>query len=216
MLFKVAVIIFSSYIIFSLAITYFVKKRSSKPNEWKYVALFFVLLPVWNILIALILYIPSTIFWAGDTIREKVKTDIIHYDIYNEQKGAKQHSRIPFFYKGINYAETEIKQGMEKGLYRYRINENGDIKREKISEISARYTIREKAPLWLYVIPIKFMRLDIIDRQQNKIIASGKRVEMSLLSFFNIPIYSWIYWHKPYLRTNKDYYNIYKEVINSD
>ena len=216
MLFKVAVIIFSSYIIFSVSITYFVKRRSSKPNEWKYTALFLFLLPIWNILIALILYVPSSLFWAGDTIHKKVKTDTIHYDIYGKNYGAYKGGRILCFDKGVKYAEMEVKKGMGKGLYRYWINESETIGHKKILEISAKYTVREKKPFWLYVIPIKFRRVDIIDRQENRIIASGKNVEIFLLSFFNIPIYSWIYWHKPHLRTNKDYYKIYEKVINSD
>jgi len=36
---------------------------------------------------------------------KKIKTDAIHYDIYNEQYNVYQHSKIPCSYKEVRYVE---------------------------------------------------------------------------------------------------------------
>ena len=211
------------YILFSIWFVIYVKMNSDKKKGWLRPLIFVLLLPTWDVLIAFIIYIPSALFWSGDAIYEKVKTDTIYYDVYNRKIGVISSTKTSFFYKGVNYVEMRIKEESPyvppKGLYRYWLDKDKKLKYKKISEIGARYTIQEKKPIDFVIIPISFEKVDIIDRQENKLTASGKSVLVSYLSFFKVPFFNWLRWYdqgKIFIYSNVDFYRIHRRVINSD
>ncbi len=218
-------IIFLAYIIFAIIYVILVKIFSKKKRAWLRSLIFFILFPTWDVLIAFIIFIPSALFWSGDTIYEKVKTDTIHYDVYYDRMGVIESTKNEFFYKGFKYVEMEITRDYSSlppmGLYRYWLDKDKNIQYQKISEVGARYTIKYKKPIKLPIIPIKFGRMDIIDRQENKIIASGRGVWVSYIGFgFSIiPCFNWLHWYDYGYKTiasNIDFDEIDTKVINSD
>ncbi len=172
----------------------------------------------------MLIYIPSAIFWSGDAIYEKVNTDTIHYDVYWETIGVTGNSKSHLFYKNVKYVEMDVKEktfdSQPLGLYNFWLDKDKKIKYKKISEISAKYTVREKEPIELSIIPISFEKVDIIDREKNKIIASGKSVVMSYLSLLGFPCFNWLNWYddlgKINIYSNTDFYKIHRKVINQD
>ncbi len=124
------------YILFSIWFVIYVKMNSDKKRGWLRPLIIVLLLPTWDVLIAFIIYIPSALFWSGDTIYEKVKTDTIHYDVYYYTTGIAKYSKNAFFYKNFKYVEMEIKKNATylppKGLYRYWLDKDRKIKYKQI------------------------------------------------------------------------------------
>ena len=214
----------AAYIIFAIIYVILVKIFSKKKRAWLRSLIFFILFPTWDVLIAFIIFIPSALFWSGDTIHEKVKTDTIYYDIYYQPIGVYEGNKNNLFYKNFKYVEMDIKKNASylppKGLYRFWLGKDRNIKYKKISEIGARYTIKYKKPIKLPIIPIKFGKMDIIDRKENKVIASRKSVAVSYLHLFKFPFFNWLRWYddigKFIVYSNKNNYELKTRVINSD
>jgi len=128
-----------------------------------------------------------------------------------------------FFYKDFKYVEMEVKEKTFRfpstGLYRFWLDKDRNIKYKTISEIGARYTVKEKMPIDLFIIPIVFRKRVIIDRQENKIIASSRSPAVSYLHLFKVPFFNWLHWYKQgknFVCSNRYFYKIHIRVINTD
>ncbi len=213
----------AAYILFAIVYVVLKKIFSKKPKAWLNSLIFFILFPTWDVLIAFIIYIPAALFWSGDTIHQKVKTDTVNYDVYYKTWGVAKSTQDDFFYKGFKYVEVELideaPHRPPRGLYRYWLDKDRNIKYKKIPKVNARYTIKEKMPIDFYIVPIVFRKRVIIDRQENKIIASSRSPAVSYLHFFKVPFFNWLRWYKQgknFVCSNRYFYDIHIRVINTD
>lgn len=163
---------------------------------------FFFLFSTWDVLVGfLFVFVPASIFWAGNTIERQVATDTIYYDDSYLTYGPSKIRRFDYFSNKNKYAEmkvAEIRKSSvvkEKGLYRFWLDETDSLKFEKIDEISARYTIQTPKGKKMSIVPIRFYSTIIIDRNTNEIIARGNLVTLYYKPVLNIPFFSWVPWH---------------------
>ena len=210
-----------AYLFIGVIILMVVSINGKKKRIWATVTAL-VLIPTWDVLLAFLVFIPSALFWSGDTIHEYVQTDSVYYDVYYKRKGVFQHRRRSFFRDGIKSVEMDVQEVYpeslvpEKGLYRFWLDDQDTVRFKKIDKISARYTIRLK-PAWkMPKIPVEFSRMDIVDREQNKVIASGKEVGVEYLCFMAIPFFNWLDWYdqKFYVSSYRKVFRFDRKVIN--
>ena len=140
-----------AYLFIGLIILMVVSINGKKKRIWATVSVL-VLIPTWDVLLAFLVFIPSALFWSGDTIHEYVQTDSVYYDVYWDTKGVLTQDRKSFFRDGIKYVEMDVKEVYpvsrvhEKGLYRFWLDDQDVVRFKKTDKISARYTIRLKPP----------------------------------------------------------------------
>ena len=207
-----------AYLFIGVIILMVVSIDGKKKQIWAAVTAF-VLIPTWDVLLAFLVFIPSALFWSGDTIHEYVQTDSVYYDVYYDNYGISENNKRSFFFNGRKYVEmdvTDVSRVPEKGLYRFWLDHQDVVRFKKIDKISARYTIRLK-PAWkIPKIPVEFSRMDIVDREQNKVIASGKEVGVEYLCFMAIPFFNWLDWYdqKFYVSSYRMVFRFDRKVIN--
>ncbi len=188
------------YSVFALIVALIAYRSKSKRVYW-YTIAFLVLFPIWDVLIALLIFIPSSLFWSGNTINKHITTDTMAFDYYWNDIGVQINSRGDFFLRNIKYAEVNVKKihkrGInipEPGIYRYWLDNRNEIQFKRIINFSSRYLIQEKKPFKFPGIPIKFYKTLIIEKENNQIIASHKSIEVSYLRIGPVPFFNYLNW----------------------
>ena len=191
--------VFFLYVILSIAFVSFVG-RGKSPKATKWAIAFVVLLPTWDALIALLIFIPTNFFWSGNIINEHITTDTMAFDIYWYGGGMNKYGQQNFFFRDIKFAEMEVKKlnkgtmVKEPGIYSYWLDEKNDLQFKRIEAFTSRYLIQEKEPSKISLFPIEFYSRKIIDSKNNKVIASRKNVSVSYLSIGPIPFFNYLNW----------------------
>ncbi|MCG8338656.1 MAG: hypothetical protein MJE63_29465 [Proteobacteria bacterium] len=213
-------IFFVYLLILVISIYRFFLTKQSKKHAW--LPTFFILLiPTWDVVLALILFIPSSVFWSGDTINEYIRTDSIYMDIYYDKYGVFDNTKNYYFTDGIHYIEMDVKKGKrmpEKGLHRFWLGEDGHVKSMKIDKIESQYSIKLYPPTKFPLLPLKFKTKAVLDRIDNRIIASSRNVTISFLHIFGFPFFNYLSWSDQgyySIHSNQNYRYIDEKVINS-
>ncbi len=191
----------AGYCLFALIVALIAKRSKSKRVYWCTIA-GLIVLPTWDVLIALLIFIPSSLFWSGNTINKHITTDTMAFDYYWNTVGVQKNSRIDFFLRDIKYAEVKVKKANkrgikipEPGIYRYWLDDRNEIQFKRITNFSSRYLFQKKKPFKVPGIPIKFYKTQIIENENNQIIASRKNISVSYLGIGPIPFFNYLNWH---------------------
>lgn len=191
--------VFFLYVILSIAFVSFVG-RGKSPKATKWAIAFVVLLPTWDALIALLIFIPANFFWSGNTINEHITTTNMSFDLIGAQGGIHKSNQKKFFFKGIEYAEIEIKKIVpaslvkETGIYGFWLDEKGDVQFKRIEAFTSQYLIQQKEPSKISLFPINFLTRKIIDKKTGKIVASWNYLSVRYLTIGPIPFFNYLNW----------------------
>ena len=213
---------FFIYISFSAFIFWQVKKRAkSKKITWG-TALILFLIPTWDIIVTIFIYIPMVVLNSGETIHKKIQTNSIYYDVFYKKKGVLSKYTESYFSSGFDFIEMDVLETYpvsavpEEGLYRFWVDEK-KLKFKKINELRSEFTINENEPQEMKFFPIKIRTRQIIQRNTNKVIASASDVEIYYLSVFGLPFFNWLNWYDmySYINSNPSYRFLEQKVINA-
>ncbi len=123
----------------------------------------------------------------------------IYYQDHSRNYGATDYLKQYLFRQGIKFIEMDVDEiakasiAKDKGLNRFWINENGELKAKKIRDSKSDIIVRTTHSS-LKLVPIDLYETRIFT-QEGKILSKRRGLLISYLSILYIPYFNWIHWY---------------------
>ncbi|MEZ4483527.1 MAG: hypothetical protein R2864_02680 [Syntrophotaleaceae bacterium] len=169
------------------------KKWMVKSSIW-----FFILLPIWDVLLGFLIYFPLCWFWSGNQVYEKVDNVTgIYYQNTEVDYGITDYSRNYLSRRDIDFVEMYVAEiapasiATQRGLHRFWINDEGKVEAKKISKLKSKIRlVQTSSKLWF--LPITVYKTTLFS--QEDLLSEYRSLEIRYLSLFYIPYFNWLHW----------------------